>query len=121
MDHLSRTFLDHPLRVDAGDQIYLSHHLCCHARVAADDPRFLGSLASRPRLARVGFSQTETLHRLARHHHVCDRDRNYCHAVLPIPQFTGTRVDDLADKLVYQQSLRPLLFYPHPCHLRICS
>ncbi len=70
MDHFPCAFPHHSFRVDAGDQIHFSYRSCQRLRAAADDPRCLGSLASRPRVARLGFAEMENLHRLARHRDV---------------------------------------------------
>ncbi len=70
MDHIPCAFPHHSFRVDAGVQIHFPYRSCRRLRAAADHPRFLGSLASSPRVARLGFAEMETLHRLARHRDV---------------------------------------------------
>ena len=90
MDHFPCAFPHHPFRMDAGDQIHFSYRSFRRLRSAADDSHCLGSLAGRPRVARLGFVAMETLHRLARHLDVRRRDCDYRHAVLSLSQFTGT-------------------------------
>ena len=72
MDLFSSAFPDHSLRMDAGDQIHLPDLIRRRSRIATHEPCFLGFVAGRALVARVGSVKAEILHRVARHRDVRD-------------------------------------------------
>jgi hypothetical protein len=70
LDSVSRTFPDHSLGLDYGYQIHFPHRLLRRIRTTSNSPYFLGSLASRPCLARVYPAAPEILHPHRRHRNV---------------------------------------------------
>lgn len=72
MDLFSSAFSDHPFCMDAGDQIHFPDRIRRRSRIATHEPCFLGFVAGRPPVARVGSVKADVLHRVARHRDVSD-------------------------------------------------